>query len=77
MNSPLCDCRCGAIENADNFFLRFHLYREHRVALQNSILQYSVFNLNIILKGDENLSYETNVSIFESVHKYIQNTNRF
>ena len=33
--------------------------------------------LNVILKGDENLSYETNVSIFESVHKYIQNTNRF
>ena len=74
---PLCDCRSGAIENADHFFLRCHLYREHRVALQNSILQYSIFNLNVILKGDENLSYETNVSIFESVHKYIQNTNRF
>ena len=77
VNSPLCDCRSGAIENADHFFLRCHLYREHRVALQNSILQYSIFNLNVILKGDENLSYETNVSIFESVHKYIQNTNRF
>ena len=32
VNSPLCDCRSGAIENADHFFhffLRCHLYREH------------------------------------------------
>ena len=56
VNSPLRDCRSGAIENADHFFLRCHLYREHIVALQNSILQYSVFNLNVILKGNENLS---------------------
>ena len=27
IESPLCNCRCGEIENADHFFFRCHLYQ--------------------------------------------------
>ena len=77
VDSSLCDCRSGQIENADHFFFRCHLYRNQRLVLQNSILQHCYVSLNVILRGDENLSYETNVHIFESVHKYIENSKRF
>ena len=77
IDSPLCDCRCGAIENTEHFFFKCHLYRDHRLVLHNSRMQHCNVSLNVIIRGNESLSDEINIRIFESVHKYIENSNRF
>ena len=77
IESPLCNCRCGDTENADHFFFRCHLYRNHRQELMATISQHGNITLNIILNGDLNLSNESNMVIFEAVQRYIQRTKRF
>ena len=77
IDSPFCDCRCGDIENTEHFFFKCHLYRDHRLVLHNSIMQHCNVSLNVILRGNESLSNEINIRIFESVHKFIKNSNRF
>ena len=58
---PLCNCRCGDIENAD------HLYRNHRQVFMDTLSQHGNITLNIILNGDLNLPNEANIAIFEAV----------
>ena len=77
IDSPLCDCRCGDIEDTAHFFLKCDLYRDHRLVLHNSIVQHCYDSLNVILRGNESFSDEINIHIFESVHKLIENSNRF
>ena len=48
IGSPLCDCRCGAIETTEHFFFKCHLYRDHRL-VHNSIIQHCNVSLNVIL----------------------------
>ena len=45
--------------------------------LINELSQYCVPSLNVILYGDLTLSLETNLRIFQAVHKCICNTQRF
>ena len=73
----LCNCRCGDTENADHFFFRCHLYRNHRQELMDTISQHGNITLNIILNGDLHLCNESNIVIFEAVQRYIQRTKRF
>ena len=47
------------------------------LVLHNSIMQHCNVSLNVILRGNESLSNEINIRIFESVHKFIENSNRF
>ena len=77
IESPLCNCRCCDTENADHFFFRCHLYRNHRQELMATISQHGNITLNIILNGDLNLSNESNMVIFEAVQRYIQRTKKF
>ena len=77
IESPLCNCRCGEIENADHFFFRCHLYQNHRQVLMDTLSQHGNITLNIILNGDFNLPNEANIAIFEAVQRYIQRTKRF
>ena len=76
IESPLCNCRCGEIENAD-FFFRCHLYRNHRQVLMDTLSQHCNITIKIILNGDLNLPNEANIAIFEAVQRYIQRTKRF
>ena len=77
VDSPLCTCGSGNIENADHFFLRCPLYIDQRTELTNSILLYTTMTLNVLLSGDESLPHNLNVAIFDSVQKYILATKRF
>ena len=77
IESPLCNCRCGEIENADHFFFRCHLYQNHRQVLIDTLSQHGNITLNIILNGGLNLPNEANIAIFEAVQRYIQRTKRF
>ena len=45
--------------------------------LVDTISQHGNITLNIILNGDLNLSYESNIVIFGAVQRYIQRTKRF
>ena len=77
VESPLCACRSGDIENADHFFLKCMLYNEHRLELFRKVSQFCDITLDVLLKGNLTLSFETNMEIFKSVQRYIQSTKRF
>ena len=63
-DAPLCDCRCGDIENTENFFFKRHLYRDHRLVLHNSIMQPCNVILTVILRKNESFSDKINIHIF-------------
>ena len=77
IDSPLCTCNSGEVENAYHFFFICQLYNHLRVELRHSIAQYCDVTLNVLLRGDERLSTNINSIIFEAVHKYIQKSKRF
>ena len=77
LDDPLCRCNSGSVENAQHFLLNCRLYREQRIELYDAVSQYCNITLDVLLYGDESLSYETNISVFEAVHKYIQSSKRF
>ena len=74
-DSPMCTC--GSVEDTQHYFFHSINFRQQRTELFNEISQYCIPTLNLILYGDLTLSLETNVRIFQAVHKYICNTQRF
>ena len=77
VDSPLCACMSGDIENAEHYFLKCRRYDEYRLELYREVTQYSEVTLNVLLKGKETLSVETNIDIFKTVQKFILSTKRF
>ena len=75
VESPFC--RCGDVEDANHYFLHCPYYSLHRTELLVSISRYCSPNINSILFGDTLLSFENNISIFKSVHKFISSSKRF
>ena len=67
----------GEIENAEHYFLKCRRYDEYRLELYREVMQYSEVTLNVLLKGKETLSVETNIDIFKTVQKFILSTKRF
>ena len=67
MDSPLCACMSGDIENAEHYFLNCRRYDEYRLELYREVTQYSDVTLNVLLKRKETLSVETNIDIFKTV----------
>ena len=58
------------MENTDHYFLQ-------GTELFHEILQHTPVTLQILLSGNPLLSLHTNTLIFEAVHKYITDTERF
>ena len=77
MDSPLCACMRGDIENAEYYFDKCRLYDEYRLELYREEAQYSEVTLNVLLKGKETLSVEINIDIFKTVKKFILSTKVF
>ena len=75
-DDPLCIC---ANDNEDNehFLLNCPLYYTNRLKLMQIVSQFSHFNLDILLYGDDNLELEDNCKIFEAVQQYIIDSERF
>ena len=84
--SPNCSCRTD-YENEMHYFLQCPNYHIQRNELLTSIANVYPGNLfvnlsarkklEVILKGDESMSYSHNCVIIQHVHRYIQSTNRF
>ena len=74
--NPTCSCQVEP-ENADHYFLRSHKYTIQRLVLFNSLRNFLPLRLEILLYGKPNLTDAENEIIFESVHIFIKNSNRF
>ena len=74
-DSPMCTC--GSVEDTQHYFFHCIHFRQQRTVLINEISRYCNPSLTLLLHGDQTLSFETNVIIFQAVHKYICNTQRF
>ena len=70
VDSPLCACMSGEIENAEHYFLKCRRYDEYRLELYREVTQYSDVTLNVLLKGKETLSVET-TSTFSKQYKHL------
>ena len=73
--SPVCTC--GSIEDAQHYFFHCVNYRRQRTELLNEVSRYSNPSLHLLLYGNQTFSLETNIFIFQAVHKYISSTQRF
>ena len=74
-DSPLC--QCGSVENAQHFFFHCRNYHVPRTQLLNTISQYQIPSLSLLLYDNDSFSLETNTVIFETVHKFILDSKRF
>ena len=71
-------CSCGfACENSFHYFLECPIYIQQRHHLFVILQIYGVIDLDVILYGNENLSVEQNIDIFDAVHDYIRLSKRF
>ena len=71
-------CRCGHVaETTHHFFMecpQYALERQYLIRTVSRLTDYSVCNL---LFGDPNLTLEENKIIFDAVHQYLRDTERF
>ena len=61
----------GDIEIAEQYFLKCRRYDKYRLELYREVTQFSEVTLNVLLKGKETLSVETNIKISNSTKVYI------
>ena len=59
VDDPTCSCGTSA-EDSNHFFFDCPLYYSHRLKLSNAVNQVSVFTLNNLLYGDNNLNNDEN-----------------
>ena len=76
MDSPLRACMSDVIENAEHYFLKCRRNDKYRLEFYREVTQYSEVTLNVLFKGKEILSVETNIDIFKTVQN-ILSTKRF
>ena len=87
LNSDLCfrlhvksdpSCACGAqVEDAQHFLLTCPLYNDLRTILEAEVLRFCELNLNTLLYGNHALSLNDNKAIFDAVHQFITDSQRF
>ena len=71
-------CRCGASrETASHFLLDCPLYEDIRINMITAVNRHTACNTETLLYGNANLSSDVNQSIFDAVHKFICESNRF
>ena len=71
-------CACGHIsESVSHFLLSCPLFVLQRAAMIRSVSRVSACTVDILLNGNSTLSLEENKIIFDAVHNYIIQTERF
>ncbi|MES9992730.1 MAG: reverse transcriptase family protein, partial [Candidatus Thiodiazotropha sp.] len=75
IESPCCEC--GAIEDNKHFLLDCTNYTVIRAEMIRALSNLCRPSLNILLYGDQTLSYETNKQIFIIVQNFIIQSKRF
>jgi len=76
IDNPVCDCGQEE-ENAIHFFLNCQNYTDIRLQLFNTISAYSHVNIEVILNGNPIINEGQNQAIFDAVHYFIEQSNRF
>jgi hypothetical protein len=74
--SPQCLCQ-GGIENAKHFFFGCNLFTNQRDKLIDDLLPLVIDDTNHLLFGIPDADHPTNLQIFNAVHKFIKDSNRF
>jgi hypothetical protein len=77
IQSPLCPCGGGQVENAKHFFFVCPLFTNQREQLASNLLPYVFEDVNPLLFGLPEEDHMINIHIFSAVHKYIKDTKRF
>ena len=76
IDSPFCTC--GApLEDAFHFFFICPRFDIHRAKLRGLVEEMCPFVLDNVLFGDPNLSFKPNSVVFDAVHEFIIDTQRF
>jgi len=71
-------CSCGALqENVKHYFMECPNFAVQRTELFNSVSTLTPININNFVFGNQNISLDDNIAIFNYVHKYILDTQRF
>ncbi len=86
ITDPNCPCCNRNPETPAHYFLFCHKFITHRIILYAELVEIIPDTLwtvddntltDILLKGSSDFALETNVQIFQTVQKYIRNTQRF
>jgi len=75
-DSPNCSI-CSVKEDSKHFFFECPLFNTQRDKLYNSVQSINAFNLDTLLFGSDELTFDENAIVFEAVHEYIVSTKRF
>ena len=75
-DTGVCDCGSER-EDAEHYFFKCHKYFHERRKLFRSTHRYHPLNLDTVLRSRDALYFEGIIAIFNSVHEYIRDTNRF
>ena len=71
-------CKCGATrEDASHFFFDCPMYEDIRNTLFAAVTKHTACNLETLLFGNKQLSIGVNRYIFDAVHTFIEQSNRF
>ena len=75
VDSP--NCICGERETAYHFFFVCNRFNHIRPQMLEEISRICTPSLDIMLFGNQNLNFNTNVLIFSYVHQFIEQSKRF
>ena len=75
-NDPRCHCNLD-IEDNSHFLIHCPLSNIQRQRLQDIVQQFSRFELDVLLFGDDSLQLNENMIIFSAVHAYPKDSGRF
>ena len=75
-DSPQCICRLG-IEDCFHYFFQCPLYNVEREKLFVNVQRLCNVSLQSLSNGDESLTLEDNLFLFEHVERFIYETERF
>ena len=72
-------CACGSIENSQHFCYHTDCpyHQQHTDVLLNTASHCPSTTLDFLLYGKSSLSYDTNMIVFESIHRFVINCKRF
>jgi hypothetical protein len=77
IDSPLCPCGSGAVEDVEHFFFYCQLYDAERAVLKTNLLPYVINNHEYLLFGVPNEDHASNMHVFAAVHQFIRDSKRF
>ena len=70
-------CQCGGIESSHHYLLEYGYYTIVRNKLFATIENFTTVSLDVLLYGDEILSFQENVTVFLEVQSFIKDSKRF